>query len=277
MKTLYFDHNVIIDIQSRRKPAVAEAIENINNNQYQILFSPAHIEEIAALKMHHGKGDEKIRALVDLLARITNSRALLPYKRQDTVQEKRSGVYVSNEHPKTTYSRVITSYSNNRIAEDHQKEKIASGEDFERKTGVTSKETNFIDIQREIDTFKPRLHQIIIDNYLMLLPIYPEALPTQAPACNEIDFGHMGMFFHLHEMTVEKIFEFLEARRYFPDKSTQFLSGLHDTTHAIYAAYCDVFVTNDNKLKYKAAATYKWLGINTLIMSPDELVKYLAN
>ncbi len=277
MKTLYFDHNVFIDIQNKRKPAVAEAIEDIDSNQYQIFFSPAHIEEIAALKMHHDQDEDKVNALLDLLNRITNSKALLPYKRRDTIQVKRAGVYVSDENPKTTYDRVISGYSKNHIAENHQKEKIANGENFERKFGVTPRETNSIDIQREIDSFKPSLYQIIIENYGSLPPIDSECLPAQAPAYHEINFEHLGMFFPLHEMTIEKIFEFLELRRYFPDKSTQFLSGLHDTTHAIYAAYCDVLVTNDKKLKNKTAAAYKWLGINTLVINPNELVNYLAS
>lgn len=268
---------MFIDIQNKRKPAVVEAIENIDNNRYQVFFSPAHIEEIAALKMHHNQGDDKVNALLDLLDRITKSKSLLPFKRRDTIQVKLSGIYVSDENPKTTYSRVISEYSRNHIAENHQKEKIANGENFERKFQVTSKETNFIDIQREIDLIKPRLHQIIIEKYQSLPPIFSEYLPTQAPTCQEINFEYLGMFFPLHEITIEKIFEFLELRRYFPDKSTQFLSGLHDTTHAIYAAYCDVLVTNDKKLRHKTAAAYKWLGINTLIITPDELIDYLAN
>lgn len=277
MKTLYLDHNIIIDIKSKRKPAVAEAIENIDNKQYQILFGPAHIEEVAALKMHHGEDEGEIDVLLNLLAQTTNSKAILPYERDDTTQVKLTGVFISDEHPRITYNRVISGYSKNHIAEDHQKAKIANGEYFEKKTGITSRETNSIDIQKELDIFKPRLHQIIVDNYNPEFPIYSEQLPKKPPACHEINFDHLGKFFHLHEMAVEKIFEFLESRRYFPDKSTQFLSGLHDTTHAIYAAYCDVFVTNDKKLKNKTAATYKWLGIKTLVINSDELIAYLAN
>jgi hypothetical protein len=232
--------------------------------------------------MHHSKGEEKINVMLDLLAKITSSKALLPYERRDTVQVKRTGVYVSNEHPKATYQRVIDGYKDNYIAENHQKEKIATGEIFEQKTKASPKEINNIDTQREIDIFKPRLHQIILDNYQELTThgVLLEYLPLQAPGCHEINFERLGKFFPLHEMTIEKIFEFLETRRYFPDRCNKpkgFLSGLHDTTHAIYAAYCDIFVTNDKKLKNKAAAAYAWLDINTLILSPDELVEHLAN
>jgi rRNA-processing protein FCF1 len=279
MEALYFDHNVIIDIQNKRKATVVESIENIDNDNYQIFFSPAHVEEIAALAMHHDEDKETIDDALELLAKITNSKALLPYKKAGIIQTKCIGVYISNEHPKETYKRVVDLYENNHIAENHQKEKIANGDGFEKKTGVSSKKTNNIDIQREIDIFKPMLHQIIVDNYQRLAAneIFHEYLPSRAPRGHEIKFEHLGEYFPLHEMTIEKIFEFLELIRYFPDKSTQFLSGLHDTTHAIYAAYCDVFVTNDKKLKNKAKATYDWLGVNTLILDPYELVDYLAN
>lgn len=269
---------MIIDIQNNRKPPVVNSIENIDKDKYQFVFSPAHIEEIAALVNHHGEDGEIIDKFLELLARITNSKVLLPYKRPGIIQTKLIGVYISDEHPKNTYKRVIDLYENNVIAENHQKEKIRNGEVFENVTGVSSKEMNNIDIQKEIDKFKPRLHQIIIENYrdLSTQKIFNEYLPLQAPRCHEIKFEYLGNYFPLHEMTIEKIFEFLELIRYFPDKSTQFLSGLHDTTHAIYASYCDVFVTNDKKLRKKAKATYNWLGINTLILNPYELVDYLT-
>ncbi len=277
MKTLYFDQNIIIDIKNKRKPDLVKTVENINTNHFQILFSPAHIEEIAALKMHHGEDENNIHEFLDFLALITKSKALLPYKINNTVQVKRTGVYISNEHPRTTYLRVIAGYNYNSIAEDHQKEKISNGKNFEMASGLTSREANNFIIQREIDIFKPRLYQIIHNKFPSFDPVFSKYLPTRAPACHEINFENLGMYFPLHEMTIEKIFEFLEVMRYFPDKSTQFLSGLHDITHATYAAYCDVFVTNDRRLKNKAAATYKWLGINTLILNPQELIDYLSN
>lgn len=277
MKTLYFDHNVIIDIEQKRKPAIVEQTEHLDRNKFQVLFSPAHIEEIAALKMHHGQDENKIKPFLDLLTTITNSNALLPFKKNNIPQVKMNGIYISRENPRDTYDRVIACYSNNSIAENHQREKIARGESIEKITGITSRETNSIDIQKEIEKFKPQLHKIIRENFLSSSSNLFEYLPKRAPTCNEIKFSYLREYFPLHEMTIEKIFEFLEIRRFYPDKSTQFLSGLHDTSHAIYAAYCDVFVTNDNKLKNKTKEAYKWLGINTLILTPDELVDYLEH
>lgn len=277
MKYIYFDHNVIIDLKNIRNQSIAETVKQLNRSRYQILISPAHIEEVAALKMHHGNDDDVVNSFLNFLAELTNSNCLLPFKINQTLQTKKSGIFLSQEHPQVTYTRVTQNYHRNIIAENHQKEKIANGESFEKENNISSKETNNIDIQNEISMFKPHLHQIIKENYASLkgTELKPY-ISSNIPTCEQINFAFLGEFFPLHEMTIEKIFEFLEARRYFPDKSTQFLSGLHDTTHAIYAAYCDVFVTSDKKLRKKTKATYTWLGINTLILNPSEFIEWLS-
>lgn len=114
------------------------------------------------------------------------------------------------------------------------------------------------------------------NNYICIPIELNEYLPPEPPTCNNINFEFLGKYFPLHEMTIEKVFEFLEIIRYYPDKSTQFLSGLHDTTHAIYAAYCDIFITNDKKLRQKTKATYDWLGIKTSVFTPDEFIEYFS-
>ena len=75
---------------------------------------------------------------------------------------------------------------------------------------------------------------------------------------------------------MEKLLEFLEVRRFFPDDPKNSINSLHDTTHAIYGAYCDIFVTNDKKLKQKTSAAYQWLGINTKIFNSNEFIQYLS-
>ncbi|EFI9568875.1 hypothetical protein LZ617_25125 [Escherichia coli] len=276
MKTLYFDHNIIIDIHNKRKPVVVDRIKELDRNEFQILFSPAHIEEIAALKMRYNQDDSRVSSYLNLLTELTFSKCLLPYKRTGVNQVKKIGVYISDEDPITTYRRVIKNYDRNCIVEEHQKDKIARGILFEKEAGVSARETNQINIQREFDLFRPRLYQIVMKNYISLRPSLGEYLPEIPPSEDEIKkFSLMGEYFPLHEMIVEKLFEFLEVRRFFPDKPKQFFSGVHDTTHVIYAAYCDVFVTHDKKLLNKARETYKWLGVNTLVLTPDEFVKYL--
>jgi rRNA-processing protein FCF1 len=277
MKKIYFDNNIIIDIKNLRNKALQEKVEQINKKEYQIVFSPAHIEEIAAIVKHYGQDDKNAKDKLSFLAQLTDSTALLPFPRNKSRLIQHDGIFIYKEHPKKTYSRVIDQYKNNAIAEHHQKEKLKHGEDFEAEHGISSKETNNIDIIREIDFFKPRLHQIIIDNYHLLRNFeLGRFLPDSCPGCDDLNFAYTKNYFTIHEAIMEKLLEFLEVRRFFPDNPKNSINSLHDTTHAIYGAYCDIFVTNDKKLKQKTSAAYQWLGINTNIFNSNEFIEYLS-
>lgn len=46
-----------------------------------------------------------------------------------------------------------------------------------------------------------------------------------------------------------------------------------DALHTFYASHCDVFVTNDERCKYKAEKTYERLNINTIVITASEYEK----
>lgn len=279
MKKLYFDNNIIIDIKNLRNKSLAQKVNSLNREEYQIVFSPAHIEEIAATVMHHGQSAEGAAEKLEFLADLTDSTELLPFHRSDLELIKHDGIFVCKEHPISTYKRVIANYDNNATAEAHQKQKLSNGEAFESAHSVTSKETNNIDIANEIDYLKPKLHQIIINHYSALRTDskFEDYIPRTPPECADLNFSYARNYFPIHEVMIEKLLEFLEVRRFYPDNPSQFISGLHDTTHATYAAYCDIFVTNDNKLKQKMGAAYQWLGIETTLLTPSEFIDYVSN
>ncbi len=277
MKKLYFDHNVIIDIQNSRKKSLQDVVNTLNENKYQIVFSPAHIEEIAAIIMHHNQQPEIVNDKLNFLAALTNSVALLPYHRNNLELIEHDGIFVYREHPKDVYDRVIDNYDRNIIVEKHQQEKLSNGENFENVHSVSSKETNNINIVSELDYFKPRLHQMIIDFWRTYDSNLKEYMPEICPKCADLNFQYAKNYFPIHQMMIEKLLEFLEVRRFFPDSPNQYLSSLHDTTHAIYAGYCDIFVTNDNKLKQKVSAVYQWMGIKTSVLNANEFRDYVAN
>lgn len=100
------------------------------------------------------------------------------------------------------------------------------------------------------------------------IPIYP-------PKLQDIRFNFLRNYFPLHEALVEKIFEFLEKIRFYSEKSKDYISSLHDVTHAIYASYCDIFVTNDKRLKKKTEVIFTWLGVDTCVLNKKELKDFL--
>lgn len=278
MKKIYFDNNIIIDIKNLRNKVLSEKVAVLNKEEYQIVFSPAHVEEIAGIVKHHGQSDENAEDKLDFLAHITESIALLPFPRNDLKLIEHDGIFVYKEHPKETYKRVIENYNVNYDMEILQKERLINGERFEKKYGANPKDTNNINIISEINLFKPRLHQIIIENYYALIGSeIGRFLPNTCPGCNDLKFSYMKNYFSIHEAIIEKLLEFLEVRRFYPDNSINSINNLHDTTHAIYGAYCDIFVTNDKKLKQKMRAAYQWLGIKTNVINSNEFIKHLSS
>lgn len=275
MISLYLDQNLIIDLRHARKPELSRHIDALDRRAFQIYFSPAHIEEIAALEMHHGQPQE-VAPMLELLSSVSRSNALLPFPRRNVAQVQHRGIYASIESPAATYARVVKDYTVNAYAEDHQREKLQKGVEFGERHGVTARDTNNIDIAKELDIFAPELTALVAAIHRQLLdgPL-ADHLPARAPSRSQLSFDHLARYFPLHELVMEKMFEFLELRRFHPDKPSQYLSGLHDTTHAIYGAYCDVFVSNDAGLRSKAKAVYSWLGVKSKVLGVTEFIEYL--
>jgi len=53
----------------------------------------------------------------------------------------------------------------------------------------------------------------------------------------------------------------------------QFPNMVDDALHTFYAAHCDIFITNDDRCKYKAEKTYERLKISTGVYSPKEFIE----
>lgn len=53
----------------------------------------------------------------------------------------------------------------------------------------------------------------------------------------------------------------------------QFSNMIDDSLHTFYASHCDIFLTNDDRCKYKAIKTYERLGITTRVMTAKEFIE----
>jgi hypothetical protein len=54
-------------------------------------------------------------------------------------------------------------------------------------------------------------------------------------------------------------------------KAKTFNNTINDAMHAAFASMCHMYIIGDNKARRKTEATYKQLGINTIIITPDEM------
>lgn len=74
------------------------------------------------------------------------------------------------------------------------------------------------------------------------------------------------------EFTIEFLNNVLTACGYCKDKDERKTnSGIYDVEHAIYATYCDFFVTDDKRLAKRMNAIYYFLGLKTKCISFDEM------
>ncbi len=75
------------------------------------------------------------------------------------------------------------------------------------------------------------------------------------------------------QTTIEFLYEVLQECGYNSDKKNTAVSGIYDTSHIIYATYCDFFVTNDTRLAKRVKAIYYYLGIGTKVVTFEEFSK----
>lgn len=70
------------------------------------------------------------------------------------------------------------------------------------------------------------------------------------------------------------LFNLLDFVCYWRDKSH--VARLYDASHAYFAQKCDVLVSNDKRMRYKAAAVYSYFGVNTKVVSAGEFLGEVA-
>lgn len=69
------------------------------------------------------------------------------------------------------------------------------------------------------------------------------------------------------EATIEVLFKVLNFFGFRKEHSPKRVENrLHDVSHAIYASYADIFVTNDRKLRHSAMAIFSLIGIQTRVL-----------
>lgn len=275
MKYIYLDNNILIDLKNKRNQRVIDAVDILKKDGHRIVFSPPHLEEIADTVKHHGQSRESAEEKILFLKELTESYCLLPYPRPNLVKVRNNGINTYKEDPNDTYHRVFSMHDRNIIAEKIQKERLLHGEQVESSGSITKVEANNSDAQVTLEKYRIDLKKIVrsYHNELKRNPDFRVFVPRVRITASMLRFGYIRAYFPIFEMVVEKLMEHLESQRYFPDKSDNPAASLHDTSHAIYAAYADVFVTNDGNFARKVKAVYQWLGVETKVLTRKEFLE----
>lgn len=256
-------------------------ITSIDRSKFQIIYSPAHIEEIAVSLKRHNYPLEKTKEKLDFLSSLTNNIELLPFMRNDVRVIENLGLYLCEEHPENCYERVVAKYENNDLAEQMEEEFLTEASE---KNVYGNDPIIMNDTAPEIVLSEPIYDLSIKENLFMTLlstKIYSKdqirELMGFSPELTGFRFALIKTDFSVIETAMQIVFNQLELIRYRPEKQKKYRSRLHDVSHAIYAAYCDYFITEDSKLSYKAKATYAYLKIDTVVTDINGLTSIVSN
>lgn len=72
------------------------------------------------------------------------------------------------------------------------------------------------------------------------------------------------------------LFNLLDFACFHKDKQTDHsnIARMHDASHAYFAQLCDIFVSDDKKMRYKTEALYAYLGVKTKVMNGIDFLNF---
>ena len=272
LKPVYFDYNIYDGLAKAR----IHLPENYSQH-FKIYVSVAHAEEFfnAVDKNNSEKNNEYLEKLYALLTSELNSRGVLNPSR-------RKVIYLPEDF-KSTLQRVKNRDTRNTIEHDtkdiceFQKkmfELFCSQDELVKYNSTLSHEE--IWKRPEVMSILANFHETIVNRnnsmFLNLLRDYSfeEALLSTIDGYLEpFDLEQNiskreSLTFHKLEFLIEFLQNVLNCCGYNKDnKPRKVKSGIYDTEHAIYATYCDYFVTEDEKLAKRLNAIYYFLGFET--------------
>jgi hypothetical protein len=281
MNKIYLDYNIIVRLMNKNEPRLEEIIFSIDRTKFQLVYSPAHIEEMAVSTKRNNYPFEKTKEKLAFLSALTNNTEILPFRRNDVRVIEDLGAYLCEEHPESCYSRVSENYINNDLAEKIEADFL----DEATEANIHDNDPNVMNnINPEAVLSKPMYDHQIKENFfnsLLLLGKYTkddiQKLIGGGSNFYELTFPSIKKDYQVIETAMQLVFNKLEEIRYRPEKKKNFRSRLHDVSHATYAAYCDYFITEDSKLFDKTKAAYAYLKQETTITNIEGLRSIVSN
>lgn len=252
MKKIYFDYNIISYLRSAQYESLNKKYEIVATDS-MIIFSPAHLEDIAVSEMRDNAEKHIITEEIEFLSKIAKRNSLRPVTRDNVV--------MYDESPKDCYERVIKQYKNNDWAE-----KIEAAV-------IRDANANPAGDPRIMNNIKP---QDILNDTIYRKFISKQLLHERLINDNDFipslswKFSDIKNRFSIFVAYVNITANLLEKIGYHREKENKSRSRLHDVSHIIYGAYSDVFVSADKKMIKKSKAIYCMLEVPTKVLDLNE-------
>ena len=217
-------------------------IKKFKENNCKILYSPAHIEELAVIFLKEkdlNKSKNFIEKILYNITEITNNYECLPTEKD---------IAIKKENPEECLKRVVDGYNLTFEAENIEyvsvKQKRYYLDYILSKYGV---DKAYIGNMHPKNLFDDKKIQKIFSDFLK---------NNKIEKWKVIKNSHKKI-----EKTISILFDFLETIGYKSNGEKYYRSMMHDVTHSIYATKSDIFITNDKKLKMRVEAIYLFLEI----------------
>jgi hypothetical protein len=243
MKTkVYLDTNVLINIEE----GTSDFNSFMRNKEVDYYFSSAHLEELIDGVIQEIVDAETRLQLLDCLCR---DHCLLTGVTELPTFE--------SIYPKVQYNQIIKSPQ---ICKFRNK--------------LIQAATNFNpDSQKFLEVFKKDAKYISgippEDIFRVLDELFSKA---ERPVDRITIAGYLSDTHALGRSIYGSLFNLLDASCYHKDRKNDRsnIGRIYDASHAYFAQLCDVLVSNDKRMRYKAAAVYHYLGVKTKIMTEEE-------
>ncbi len=259
----------------------------MGNNKFNIIYSPAHIEEIAVSEQRYNTSKDIIENDLKELSLLTNNQEILPHHGE--IIDIKYGTYIKEEHPRICYERVIKDYNNlNNKAEAINEQVLNTSKENDFYGNEPSKINNILPeeiLKKLLDETHINIKSMFVRNYNFSIKeisnLYDIKLNTIAKF--NFDFSDFNDNFFKISTIVEMLANLLEAHGYNYEKSKKgkslekARSRMHDVSHIIYGSYVDKFIIGDKKLFKKTKAIYHYLNIKTEVLFYSQEEKELLS
>lgn len=269
MKKIYLDYNILVLLMNKSDSFLEDLISSIDKTKFQFVYSPAHIEEIAVSSQRNNYPIEKTNEKLEFLSVLTNNMEILPFMRDDVRIVDYFGAYLCEENPENCYARVVENYSGNDLAEELERKFL---DDAEEKNVHGNDPNEMNNISPELILKEPiydyQVREEIFMSLLSLRKYGKDRVRELVGVSDELPgftSASIRKEFLVIQVMMQIVFNKLEEIRYRPEKKRKYRSRLHDVSHAIYATYCDYFITEDSRLADKAKAAYAYLRQETKV------------
>jgi len=239
MPTVYLDQQIVIE--SFEGGEIAAAVEAGKRKGFVFPYSPAHVEEIAAAHHRHNRADALPQ--IPALERLSDGWAIMA-RWPGPARLCREDIRACLSRVQDDGGRLLTEY-----AVRQEKARVLG---FYENVSDTCRDEIWEELQVTTprDVFSSSHIYAFIDNL----------------ARNE-NFRIRLDSFKEREATFDCLYNVLNAFGFQKVHSEHRIEGrMHDVSHAIYAYYADMFVTNDGKLRKSSDAIYAYTGVKTQIV-----------